>query len=101
MKPIKLPIIEPTANYNAIDPLDGRYYDPEIAKYLSERSRIAFQAYMEGALAQTLADFNVCSHEVADAIAEAATKVTAEAAAEEEKTTKHDVKAVVNVIKSH
>jgi len=101
MNPIKLPMVDANVDYSSIDPLDGRYYDTEIATYLSERSRIAFQAYIEGALAQTLADFGVCSHEIADAICEAATHVTAEAAAEEEKTTKHDVKAVVNVIKAH
>ncbi|HWB39425.1 MAG TPA: adenylosuccinate lyase [Candidatus Saccharimonadales bacterium] len=101
MKPIQLPMVDASSNFDAIDPVDGRYYDTAIASYLSERSRIAFQAYVEGALAQTLADFGVCSHEIADAISEAATKVTAEAVAEEEKTTKHDVKAVVNVIKSH
>jgi len=101
MKPIQLPMVDANINHSAIDPVDGRYYDTEIASYLSERARIAFQAYMEGALAQTLADFGICSREIADAITEASTHVTAEAAAEEEKTTKHDVKAVVNVIKAN
>ena len=32
---------EPTnPGYSAIDPLDNRYFDPEVAKYLSEESRI-------------------------------------------------------------
>jgi adenylosuccinate lyase len=101
MKPINLPTVADHAGYDGIDPLDGRYYDPEIAKYLSERSRIAFQAYVEATLAAALADFGICSQEVAEAIYEASQKVTAEAAAEEEKTTKHDVKAVVNVIKAN
>ncbi len=100
MKPINLPAPDPSANYSSIDPLDGRYYDPEIAKYLSERSRIAFQAYVEGALARALAEFEVCSAEIASEIEAAAGKVTAEAVAEQEKTTKHDVKALVNVIKA-
>lgn len=100
MKPIQLPAVDPAANYSSIDPLDGRYYDPEIAKYLSERSRIAFQAYVEAALARALAEFDVCSAEVAAEIEAAAAKVTAEAVAEQEKTTKHDVKALVNVIKA-
>jgi adenylosuccinate lyase len=89
------------ANYSSIDPLDGRYYDPEIAKYLSESSRIAYQAYVEAALAHALAEFGVCSHDVAHAIEEATNKVTAEAVAEAEKTTKHDVKALVNTIKAN
>jgi adenylosuccinate lyase len=100
LNPIELPKVADHAGYDGIDPLDGRYYDPEIAKYLSERSRIAFQAYVEAALAATLADFGVCSREVAEQIEAASQKVTAEAAAAEEKQTKHDVKAVVNVIKA-
>lgn len=100
MKPINLPMVDSTANYSAIDPLDSRYYDSEIACYLSERSRVAYQAYVEAALAHTLADFGVCTKEVAEQIESSAAKVTAEHVAEEEKTTKHDVKALVNVIKS-
>jgi adenylosuccinate lyase len=100
MNPLNLPAVDPHANYNSIDPLDGRYYDVEIAKYLSERSRITYQAYVEAALARTLADFGICSPEIANEIEAASAKVTAEAVAEQEKTTKHDVKALVNCIKS-
>lgn len=101
MKPINLPAVSQVPNYSGIDPLDGRYYDPEIAKYLSESSRIAYQAYVEAALGRALAEFGVCTPEIADQIEEAASKVTAQAVAEQEKTTKHDVKALVNVIKSN
>jgi adenylosuccinate lyase len=100
MKPINLPAVSPTPSYSSLDPLDGRYYDPEIAKYLSEASRITYQAYVEAALAHGLADFGVCSPEIAGQIEEAAAKATAEAVAAEEKTTKHDVKALVNCIKA-
>src|SRR5438270_2089469 len=92
-------MVDSSANFSAIDPLDARYYDTEIACYLSERSRIAFQAYVEAALAHTLADFGICSKEVAKEIEDATTKVSAEAVDEHEKTTKHDVKALVNTIK--
>jgi adenylosuccinate lyase len=100
MKPIQLPTPTAAANYSALDPLDSRYYEPDIARYLSEASRIAYQTYVEAALAHALAEVGICSPEVAAQIEEAAAKVTAEAVAEEEKTTKHDVKALVNVIKS-
>src|SRR5665213_2361027 len=100
MKPINLPQPSPSPNYSSIDPLDGRYYDPEIARYLSESSRIAYQAYVEAALARALAEFGVCTPEIAAQIEDATAKVTAEAVAEQEKTTKHDVKALVNVIKA-
>ncbi len=100
MKPINLPQPASEPNYSAVDPLDSRYYDPEIAKYLSERSRVAYQAHVEAALAKALAEFGVCPPEAAKEIEAAAAKVTAEAVAKEEKTTRHDVKALVNVIKS-
>jgi adenylosuccinate lyase len=100
MKPINLPKVSDKPNADAIDPLDSRYYDPHIAKYLSERARIAYMAYCEGALAHTLAEFGVCSKDDAAKIEAAAAKVTAEDVAEEEKATKHDIKALVNVIKN-
>ncbi len=100
MKPINLPSPNSDANYDSIDPLDGRYFDEVISKFLSERSRITYQAYVEVALAKTLAEFGICTTEIANEIEEAANKITAEAVAEEEKTTKHDVKALVNCIKN-
>lgn len=100
MQPITLPSVPDEQNFYAIDPLDGRYYDAEIAQYLSESSRIAYQAYMESALAQTLADVGICSPEVANAIEQSARSVLAKDVHEEEKTTQHDVKALVNCIKA-
>ncbi|CAN5670344.1 lyase family protein [soil metagenome] len=96
------PIILPTTgfpNYNAVDPLDGRYFDPEIARYLSERSRVFYQAHVEGALARTLADFGICSKDIAKEIERAVTKINIEDVYKEEQITKHDVKALVNCIK--
>ena len=100
MRPFNLPTADPNPNYNSLDPLDGRYYDAEIASYLSERSRIAYQAYVEAALAHALAEFGICSPDIASEIEAASAKVTAEAVANAEKTTKHDVKALVNCIKA-
>jgi adenylosuccinate lyase len=100
MKPIVLPAVSSTRDYSALDPLDSRYYDPEIAKYLSERSRIAYQAYVEAALAHALANVSICTPEIADQIEMAASKVVAEDVYLEEQTTRHDIKAVVNCIKA-
>lgn len=100
MKSISLPAVDDKPNFSSIDPIDGRYFDAGAAKYLSERSRIAYQAYVEAALARSLADAGICSAEIADEIETSASKVTAEAVAEAEKTTKHDVKALVNTIKA-
>lgn len=86
--------------YNSIDPMDSRYFDADTAKYLSERSRIAYQARVEAALAQTLADYDICTRKAANEIEAATKKVTAQAVYEAEKITRHDVKALVNVIKN-
>lgn len=98
MNPIQLP--DSTGlSYDSIDPLDSRYFEPEISKYVSERSRIAYQAYVEAALAHALADHGICSREVAKEIEASASKVNVEDVYEAEKTTKHDIKALVNTIK--
>ncbi len=89
------------ANYDSIDPFDGRYFDEEVNSVLSERERIVYQSEMEAALAMTLAEFGVCSKAIADEIHVASKKVTAEEVYEEEKTTRHDIKALVNVIKAN
>ncbi|HSX24072.1 MAG TPA: lyase family protein [Candidatus Saccharimonadales bacterium] len=100
MKPIDLPTPPEEQNLYAIDPLDSRYYDKEIARYLSESSRIAYQAYMEAALAQALAEAGICSLEVASAIERSARAVKAADVYKEETTTRHDIKALVNCIKA-
>lgn len=86
-------------NYDGIDPLDGRYFDAEIARYGSERSRIAYQASVEAALALTLAEYSICTKKAADEIVDASKKITITDVYEEEKITHHDIKAVVNTIK--
>jgi adenylosuccinate lyase len=101
LAPIKLPTPSSERFFAGIDPFDARYYEPEIAKYLSERSRIAFQAYVEAALAHTLADYEICSAPIAETIEKAAQKITAEEVYAEEQLTKHDVKALVNCLKRH
>ncbi|MEX2014531.1 MAG: lyase family protein [Candidatus Saccharimonadales bacterium] len=88
-------------NFDGIDPFDGRYFDKEVNSVLSERERLIYQAEVEAALAMTLAESGVCSKEIANEIHAASKKVTAEDVYEEEKTTRHDIKALVNVIKRH
>ena len=100
MKPITLPEVPVEQNFYAIDPLDGRYFYAEVARYLSETSRITYQAYVEAALAQALADAGICSPEIANAIEQADRNVKAVDVAKEEQTTKHDIKALVNCIKA-
>lgn len=85
--------------FSAVDPFDARYFDSEVSKYLSEQSRIAYQAHVESALALTLAEFGICSEAIANEIVKSAQNISASDVAEEELTTHHDIKAVVNIIK--
>ncbi len=101
MKPLKLPTPSTKQDFSALDPLDSRYYDEQVATYLSEQSRIAYQAHVEVALAETLAEFGVCSKKIARDIEAAASKVTAAQVYREEQSTKHDIKALVNSIKKY
>lgn len=99
LQPIQLPEPTDAGRFSAVDPLDGRYFDADAAKYLSEATRITFQAHIEAALAHALADVGVCSQEIADEIDAARFKLRVENVAAEERITKHDVKAIVNTIK--
>lgn len=87
-------------NLDGIDPLDGRYFDAEISKHLSEKTRIIYQAKLEGALASTLADWGICDKSLADEINKAAKNIDIEKVQKEEETTRHDIKAIVNTIKA-
>ncbi|MBI3522212.1 MAG: adenylosuccinate lyase [Chloroflexi bacterium] len=94
------------SRFDAISPLDFRFYggDKELYAalhpYLSEDATIKYKARVEGALAQAMAKAGLIPASAADAIVQAAATVEAEAVAEEETRTRHDIRALVNVIQS-
>jgi adenylosuccinate lyase len=85
--------------FSLFSPTDYRYSVKALEPYLSEEASINYQARVEGALAKTLAKHGVCSRKVAEEIVQAATKVTAKEVYEEESRIKHDVRALVNMIR--
>ena len=93
--------------WDAISPLDYRFVggdaklQKELGPYLSAGAVIRYQARVEGALALAMADAKVLDHETANAIASAADQVTPQEVADEELKTRHDVRALVNVIRNH
>ncbi len=99
LKPVVLPDVPTSGALSGLDPLDGRYYDPDVARYVSEQTRVVYQAHIEAALAHTLADEGICTRKQADAIERASRAVSAQEVYEEESITKHDIKALVNCIK--
>ncbi len=92
--------------FDDISPLDYRFVggdaklQKELGPYLSAAAVIRYQARVEGALALAMADAKICDRAVADAIARAADQVTPQEVAEEETKTRHDLRALVNVIRA-
>ncbi|MBI2664512.1 adenylosuccinate lyase [Candidatus Woesearchaeota archaeon] len=84
--------------FDAISPLDYRYYSDELKPYLSEEAAIRYQIKVEAALAKTLADNGICSQKAADEIEQAARSITAAEVYEEEQRIKHNIRALVNCI---
>src|SRR6185295_18344275 len=86
--------------------MDSRFYggDPALYKalhpYLSAAAAIKYMARVEGALALALSDVGITDKTTANAIASAADRITAQEVAEEEARTRHDVRALVNVIRA-
>src|SRR6266550_4667590 len=66
----------------------------------SAPAAIKYMARVEGALALALADVGITDKSVGNAIASAADRITAQEVADEESRTRHDVRALVNVIRA-
>ena len=103
----QVPTPETRPHYrSAIDPNSGRYSEREIEQYLSEETRIGYQAYVEAALAHTYADFGKCSREVALEIEAASRDISADEVEAREKGrgefkdkgTNHDIVALTDAI---
>ena len=89
--------------FENISPLDHRYslrteeYE-QYQKYLSEEAKIKYQIKVEVALAKILAEYGICSKQVAEEIEKKSSTIRAEEVYEEEKKTKHNIRALVNCI---
>jgi adenylosuccinate lyase len=95
------------SRFDDISPLDYRFVggDPKLQKelgpYLSAAAVIRYQARVEGALALAMADAKIVDRAIADEIARAADQVTPQEVADEETKTRHDIRALVNVVRDH
>ncbi len=92
--------------FDAISPLDSRFYggDPVLYRalhpFLSEDAAVRYRCRVEAALARAMAEAGICDRAAADAIADAAGRVSAAEVADEEAKTRHDVRALVNAIRA-
>lgn len=89
--------------FKNIDPFDHRYsynqkvFD-ELGKYISEEANINYQLKVELALVKGLVKLGVCSKDIIEEVKEAIKTITAEEVYQEEEKTKHNIRALINLI---
>lgn len=86
--------------FDSIAPVDYRYWDEEVASYLSDSAYLKYKLNVELVLVKALEKRGVCSADVVKEIEKACSEVTAEEAYAEEEKVKHDIRAMVNIIRS-
>jgi len=87
-------------SFDSLSPLDYRYWDEEIAEYLSENAFIKYKLRVELALVRVLQKRGFCDLGVVQEIEKAISEVTPEEVYDEEKRIKHDIRALVNCIRT-
>src|SRR6185369_7241050 len=86
--------------FDNVSPVDYRYVDEEAGKYLSDSAYTKYKLSVELALVKALAKRGVCPPAALKEIEAACATVTPEEVYAEEDTVKHDIRALVNVIRS-
>lgn len=86
--------------FDSISPIDYRYWDKEVAKYLSENGFTGYKLMVEQALVKVLHKRGICSVEVVNEITEACRQITTKEVYLEEDRIHHDIRALVNLIQS-
>jgi adenylosuccinate lyase len=85
-------------DFSAFSPTDYRYAVEELRAYLSDEAYVRYKAKVEAALVHVFANRGLVPKELCDEIVAATLTVTAAEVYEEEQKTKHDIRALVNVI---
>lgn len=95
------------SRFDTISPLDYRYYgdNPDFFKrlqpYVSEAANIRYLLRVELALVKTLAKWRVCPPDVVIAVERACEKITPGEVYDEERRVNHNIRALVNCIRTH
>src|SRR5207249_4264180 len=91
--------------FDAASPFDARYYFADadfyrrLHPFVSEGAQVRYLARVEAALAETLADFGVCTRAAAAEISQACAKITPDEVYDEERRIQHNIRALVNCIR--
>jgi adenylosuccinate lyase len=84
--------------FDDLSVLDYRYWSPKLSEYLSEHAFVQYKLKVEAMLVRVLCKRGVCSADIAEEIWQACLSVTVGEVYEEEKKTKHDIRALVHCI---
>ncbi len=85
--------------YDSLSPADYRYWDADVAAYLSENAYTKYKLAVELALVKALAKHKICSPSIVKEVARACAQITTAEVYEEEGRIKHDIRALVNCIR--
>lgn len=86
--------------FSAVSPLDHRYRDSDAEQYFSDAAYLSYKLKVELALIKALAKRGVCPKSVVTEVEGALKLVALEEVEMEEAKVKHDIRALVNVIRS-
>jgi len=93
--------------YANISPLDARYYSgnkellDKLSNYFSENSVIHYQALVEAAIIMVMERYGIAPRGASEQIKKALERVTPEEVYREEEKTKHNIRALVNVMQRY
>lgn len=86
--------------FDSLSPVDYRYWDEEVAKYLSENGFTRYKLLVELALVRVLNRREICPEVAVKEIETACGQVTTAEVYEEEDRIRHDIRALVNCIRA-
>ncbi|MGC9444593.1 MAG: lyase family protein [Candidatus Methanospirareceae archaeon] len=85
-------------DFSAFSPTDYRYAVEDLRAYLSDEAYVRYKAKVEVALAEVFVTRGLLKRALCDEIVTAAATLTAEEVDAEEQKTRHDIRALVNVL---
>ncbi len=86
--------------FDSLSPVDYRYWDEEVAKYLSENGFTRYKLLVELALVRALHRRGICPEVAVKEVETACGRVTAAEVYKEEDRIRHDIRALVNCIRA-
>jgi adenylosuccinate lyase len=86
--------------YDSLSPADYRYWDENVANYLSENAYTRYKLAVELALIKALEKRKICPPSVVLEVEKACAQITTSDVYEEEGRIKHDIRALVNCIRA-